>query len=79
MHKMKKLQTTQTATKANNFSLTAAELRLNKDLLELKQYRITTKLFKVEFSNILKDHKENKFMIIVSMENITRSEVLLQL
>ena len=51
-------------------SLTVAENRINKDLLEMKQYRITTKLFEVKFSNVFKDHFHNKLTMIVSMVSI---------
>lgn len=56
-------------------SLSAAELRINKDLLEMKKYRITTNLFNVKYTNILKDFLINKFSMLVSMETNETKEV----
>ena len=51
-------------------SITAAEYRINKDLHEMKQYRITTKLFQVKMSNIFKDYFNEKLTMLVAMESI---------
>jgi len=54
-------------------SLTAAEFRINKDLHEMNEYRITTKLFRVKLSNIIKDYLNQKLTMLVAMESIESS------
>jgi hypothetical protein len=51
-------------------SYTPAELRINKDLMEMKNNRITTKLFHVKFSNVFKELMNDKYTMLVSMECI---------
>jgi len=50
-------------------SNSAAELRIKKDLVEMKRNRITTKLFDVKLSNVYKDSmNEVRYNMLVSME-----------
>jgi hypothetical protein len=52
-------------------STTPAELRIKKDLMEMKQNRITTNLFDVKLSNVYKDSTNDmEYRMLVSMECI---------
>jgi hypothetical protein len=54
---------------SENFNfLCPTEIRLNKDLLELKKFRMTTKVFNTQFSNIMKDNDNISYKMFVSME-----------
>ncbi len=72
---MKNLNSFQNISNKIQTSFTSAELRINKDLLEMKNYRITTNSFDVKYSNILKDYLKNKYSMLVSMESIETKEV----
>lgn len=52
-----------------HLSNSPAELRIRKDLIEMKRNRITTKLFDVKLSNVYKDSmNEVRYNMLVSME-----------
>lgn len=54
-----------------DLNITPIELRLQKDLLELKKFRMTTKMFNTQFSHMIKDNEQNNFKMFVSMEMIS--------
>lgn len=55
---------------------TAAEIRLMKDLNEVKNNRLTTNKFKLELSNIIKDEEKKEFTLCVKLNNILEEEFI---
>jgi hypothetical protein len=49
--------------------LSSAEIRLEKDLLELKYFRLSTKLFNTTFSNIFKNTLNENYSLFVNIQH----------
>ncbi len=47
-----------------------ASLRLQKDLMELKKFRMSTKQFNTQFSNIFNDGQSESYKMFVSIESV---------
>ncbi len=50
-------------------ALSSAEIRLEKDLLELKYYRLSTKIFNTTFSNIFINTNQENYSLFVNFTN----------
>ncbi len=55
-------------------SLGSAEIRIEKDLLELRKFKFSTKMFIIKYSNVIKNLEEENFKMFVSLSSIITSE-----
>jgi len=56
-------------------SLCSAQLRIEKDLLELKKFKLSTRVFNTTYSNVFKCLDENLFKMYVSLESLVNREI----
>ena len=54
----------------SNICWNSAQIRLEKDLMELKLYPLRTKMFNTQVSDILKDEVSENFKMFVSCQNL---------